>query len=156
AQRPRRHPMVEQVCAWEGTTLVLVTDPEAAASLPDALTSFDVRVVHLWEHALPIEWAGDGTPPGQSVLLVTLDRAMLRRSAAELPDPSPVADVGVWLVGHRQPVVLVPPPGWAPLRRLEAQQVSRPGRGTSLTLSFARPMRARQVLQEVARQAVPT
>lgn len=158
--RQRSGPLVDQVRSWAGTTLVLVAEPEALAALPDALSSAEseagARVVHLWEHDLPTTWPADEEPAWQSVLLVTLDRATLRHSAAGMPDPGPVTDLGVWLAGHRQPVTLVPPPGWAPLRHLEARQLTRPGRGALLTLSFGRPVPARQVLQEVARQAVPT
>lgn len=151
----RRQPLVDLVAGLEGTTLVLVCEPEALDALPD-LTRADARVVRLWEHDLPQEWDLEVEPEWQSVLLVTLDRSTLRRAAAELPDTGPVVDVALWLVGSRTPAVVVPRPGWTPLRRLEAEQVARPGRGAWLRLSFVRPVRSLRILDEVVLQALPT
>ncbi|QCC76163.1 hypothetical protein [Nocardioides daphniae] len=153
AAAPRR-PVNDLFRGLAGTTLVLVTDPEAVPLLPKDPTALDARVVHLWEHDLPDEWEVGVEPGWSSVLLVTMDRSTLRRAAAELPDTGPVTEVGVWLVGARDVAVVVPRPEWTPVRRLEVQQLERPGRGVSMVFGFVRTVRSRRVLQEVAVQAV--
>lgn len=150
---PRR-PVIDLFRGLSGTTLVLVTDPDVLPLLPKDTAALDARVVHLWEHDLPDEWEADVVPEWESVLLVTMDRSTLRRAAAELPDTGPVTEVGVWLVGARDVAVVVPRPEWTPVRRLEVQQLERPGRGVSMVLGFVRTVRSRRVLQEVAVQAV--
>lgn len=152
----RRQPLADLVDALAGATLVLVAEPESLDALPAGVTQGGARVVRLWQHDLPARWPEDVEPDWQSVLLVTLDRATLRRLASELPDPGPVTDVALWLAGARQPVAIAPRPGWTPLRRLEAVTVPRPDRGAFTSLSFVRAVRSRPVLQELALQSVPS
>lgn len=152
----KRQPLLRLTRDLEGTTLVLVGEPESLELLPDDLAERgDARIVRLWEHDLPQVWDLEVEPEWQSVLLVTADRATLRRLAPELPETGPVVDVAVWLPGSRTPLTLVPRPGWTPLQRMETQQVPRPGRGVLLRLAFVRPVLSGRILREAALQAVP-
>ena len=155
AQKPARpQPVRDLIRGMAGRTLVLACEPEVLHQLPRDLESLDAHLVHLWDHELPDEWDPTLEPTWDSVLVVTIDRSTLRRAAAELPDTGPVANVGVWMVASRTPLVVVPRPEWTSVLRLEVDRLVRPGRGVSTVLTFVRPARSRRVIHEIAAQAV--
>ena len=123
--------------------LVLVddTDPDAAGLAPAG----DVVLLS----------SLDGTPVkrGQkSVLLVTADRASLRRLASALPRLGQARVVACWLYAAAAPLVVAPRPEWPALTSAMAREADR---GVLGVLRFAEPVPAHQVLVEMARQAAP-
>ena len=123
--------------------LVLVddTDPDAAGLAPAG----DVVLLS----------SLDGTPVkrGQkSVLLVTADRASLRRLASALPRLGQARVVACWLYDAAAPLVVAPRPEWPALTSAMAREADR---GVLSVLRFAAPVPAHQVLVEMARRAAP-
>ncbi|PVG84230.1 hypothetical protein DDE18_00910 [Nocardioides gansuensis] len=88
----------------------------------------------------------------KSVLLVTADRASLRRLASALPRLGQVRVVACWLHAATSPLVVAPRPEWPALTSAMAREADQ---GVLTVLRFAAPVPAHQVLAEMARQAVP-
>lgn len=120
--------------------LVLADDPSAAALAPAGATVTTLAA------------ATDIGRGWRSVLLITADRACLRRLAAALPRVGQVRVVACWLYDAAAPLVVRPRPEWPPLTSAMARET---GRGVLSVLRFAAPTPAHQVLVEMARQAVP-
>ncbi|MGN0065261.1 MAG: hypothetical protein ACI379_13565 [Nocardioides sp.] len=97
----------------------------------------------------------DGSVRGRgtsSVLVVTEDRDTLRSLVQGLGRMARARVVSCHLYGTNEPLVVRPAPEWPPLAASESRQL---GDGIITTLRFTAPVRARAVLVQVARQALP-
>ncbi len=102
------------------------------------------------------ELTGEKVRKGQaSVLLITADRASLRRIVALLPRMGQVRVAAAWLHADSTPVVVRPRPEWPPLTAAVARTVDSPG-GVLSVLRFDAPVPAHRVLTQIAYEAAPT
>ncbi|WP_426245459.1 hypothetical protein [Nocardioides sp. LHG3406-4] len=138
------HPLDGFLANAPAPFLVLVDDasPEAADLLP---ASYDGE-------AMAVSRLTEKVRIGQrSVLLVTADRASLRRVASALPRLGQVRVVGVWTWASTAPLVLRPRGEWPTMTSLNARPLE--GRGHLTVARFDDPVGAQPVLLELARQA---
>lgn len=127
--------------------LLVVLDDSEPCPAPGGLPGDVVRLGEL---------NGDKLRRGQaSVLLVTADRASLRRIVPLLPRMGQLRVVACWLhAGGEVPLVVRPRPEWPPLSAAVARTVE--AGGVLSVLRFTAPVPAHRVLTQMAYEAAPS